>query len=150
MVGDDSVLIPRSPEEVFDVLADGEQNPRWRSQVVRSTRIHGSGAAGTEWQMELRGWGRPRLREYVVEEFERPRRFAIRFVGGRVRGTAAYVLSDDDGGTMVSLHLRCRGAGVLGALGGAVARQMASDLDDLGRLRSHLAGGAQEAAASSG
>ena len=149
MIGDDSVRIPRPRHLVFDVLVDGLQNHHWRHNVVKSTRIHGDGGAGTEWHMEVRTLGRDRPRDYVVEQCERPVVYAIRFLGGRSRGTATYTLSDEDSETLVALHLQSHSAGLFRAVGGAVPRELASDLADLQRLRAYLTRADQDAASSS-
>lgn len=147
MTGDDSVVIDLPAAEIFDVLADGEQNVHWRTNVVNTRRLTGDGGVGTEWQMERRALGpRPRPRDYVVETYERPSVYGVRFTTGQTRGTATYTLTERDGVTDVALHLAARAGGVARLVGGATPRAMASDLDDLQRLRTYLEERRQEAA----
>ena len=147
MVGNDTVTIPRSREEVFDVLVDGAQSVHWRRRVVDAERLSGDGGVGTQWQMEVSGLRR-RLRGYVVETYEWPSSFAIRFTGGRSRSVATYTLTSTDDGTEVALHIAARGVGPFRFVGGAVPREMSSDLDDLQRLREYMLREPQDAAAS--
>ena len=149
MIGDDRIAIELPAAAIFAVLADGELNVHWRTNVVSTRLLTGDGGVGTEWQMERLVLGRPRPRDYVVVAYERATVYAIRFISGRTRGTATYTLTEKDGVTDVALHLSSRATGMFRLIGGTAPREMASDLDDLQRLRAYLESRGQEAASPS-
>ena len=60
----------RSAEELFDLLADVRNEPRWQPDVIEVTKVSdGPVGAGTEFDGRYRGFGEMRIQ---VTEYERP------------------------------------------------------------------------------
>jgi hypothetical protein len=78
--------------EVFDFLADGSSNSRWRPQVA--SVIFAAGPADRAvWAQTIRGAeGRPRKADYRVTWYDRPGRLELTVVNGPVRPTMLFVL----------------------------------------------------------
>jgi uncharacterized protein YndB with AHSA1/START domain len=54
-----TVTVERPIEDVFGYLADGSNNPRWRSGVISIERASAEGGAGATYRQKLRGPGAP-------------------------------------------------------------------------------------------
>ena len=143
LTGRHAVTIARPPEAVFDHVADGARNPTWRPAVVEASILSGDGGAGSVWHQVVRGLtGRLLEVDYRVTVFDRPRQYAFEFEHGPVRGGCEYTFAAGGAGTTtVSLAVRLRGRGPFAGLTGAQPRQMAAELDALGRLKAALEGG---------
>jgi uncharacterized protein YndB with AHSA1/START domain len=108
------VRIARPVEEVFDFLADGANNPLWQPRVVRSTPLGISLGAGARFRQSVRHpLGFTFSGDYRLTIFGRPRIFRVLLtaVGGLIKVTRTYVLTDDGAGTTVHCLVECRPAG---------------------------------------
>ena len=139
--GDYEVTIHRPATDVFDTIADGAQNTRWRASVVEVSLVSGDGGVGTVWHQVLRGRRRAQWdADYCVVAFDRPHVYGVEVVTGRSRGTFTYSLVEDaPGETRVALHLALTAHGAWRIIGGFLPREMGVELDTLDRLRALLA-----------
>ena len=108
----EELTVPFTPEEVWGVLADVADYPRWWP-ATRGLRILNSppGPLGTEFEV------RPLLgRAFCcrLEELERPSNLRIRFFGGALEGPGGFHLKPADNSTRVryDIDLFARGLGV--------------------------------------
>jgi uncharacterized protein YndB with AHSA1/START domain len=106
--------IERSPQEVFDYLADVDRVPEWQSSAVRShaDRPLGLGAHIHETRRLL---GREAHTELQVSAFDPPSRLALRTINGPIKvdvdhrleargdGTLLHVVAEADPGSMLRL-----------------------------------------------
>ena len=80
-----SVTVERPIDEVFAFLADGENDPRWRSGVLDIERVAGEGV-GARYRQGVKGpMGRRVAADYEVTEFVPPRALGFRATAGPVR-----------------------------------------------------------------
>jgi carbon monoxide dehydrogenase subunit G len=110
-----TVEIARSPEEVFDYLADVSNLPKWQSGVHSATR---DGDTIRESRHLL---GRELSTTLAIEEEERPRVFGIRAVNSPVPFSVRHTLEPSGDGTRLTVV----GEGDAGLLPGFAAGIMA-------------------------
>jgi carbon monoxide dehydrogenase subunit G len=122
-----SVTIARLPQEVFELLADGEKCTQWRPGVLDIRRESGDGV-GTRYSQGVKGpMGRRIAADYVVTMFEPGRR---------------YDLEPADGGTRLTFSLDAELGGLRGLLmGSQVQRTMDAEVRALDNLKRVLEGG---------
>ena len=132
-------LIGRSPEEVFAVLAEPANLPRWQSGVAETRRDSDEPVAVGSTFTEVRTFLGRRIESRVeVTRYEPPRVFTLRVVSGPVRLRVQHVLERTGTGT----RLRVVGEGDPGGalplpgalLGRAVQKQARADFAALKRL----------------
>lgn len=116
-VVEESVVIARPQQEVFDFLANFGNLSVYDAFVTASGQV-GDGAPG----LGTRGWGTTRYMgqqfDWTVEftEFEPPRRMVSRSLEGKRDLTATFTLEPAGGGTRVTERLET------GAMGGLLGR----------------------------
>jgi len=109
--GHHHVRVDRPPEEVFDFLASGTDNPRWQPFVVSTVPPDGVAGPGSVFRQRARHpFGFTVSADYRVTVFERPGRLVIEAVsGGPIRPTITYDVApvgdrDTDLGCTVEYH----------------------------------------------
>ena len=107
--------IARTPEEVFDYLADVSNLPSWQSGV------HAARREGSQIHESRHMLGRELSTTLEIEQEERPRLFTLRAVNSPVPFTVRHELERNGGGTT----LRVVGEGDAGMLPGFAAGIMA-------------------------
>jgi len=139
--GRDSIHIDRPADEVFDFVAEAENNPRWRSYVVETTWLDaGPMRVGRRGRQVSRVLGRPMAVIAEIVEWDPPRHVAWQAVQGfaTIR-TDCSVEPEGDG---CRLTIRAKGElngrllRFLGPLAVAVAKRQASS--DMARLKAAL------------
>src|SRR4051794_26356083 len=128
-----SVEIARTPEDVFDYLADVSNLPRWQSGVRTAQR---DGDRITESRHLL---GRELNTTLAIEEEERPKVFAIGAVDSPVPFTVRHTLAPSgDGGTKLTVVGEGDAGMLPGFASGIMARraekQFRKDFERLKRL----------------
>jgi uncharacterized membrane protein len=133
MTVEESVVVARRPEEVYDLVADLERGPEWQSSlegvdVARGTEVRSFG-------------GRQREATFRVTEQDRPNRFGIESRTGSVEAHALFTLAPVGEGTRVDFRLDLElGVGVTGGrlaaavIRGRVAREARQNLERLKEL----------------
>jgi uncharacterized membrane protein len=113
---EESVVVARSPGDVYDLVADLERGPEWQSSlesvdVARSTEIRSFG-------------GHRREATFQVTEHDRPNRFGIDSRAGSIRARALFTFAPVGEGTRVDfrLDLELGLGGTGGRLAAAVVR----------------------------
>ena len=117
---DETVVIARSPGEVFDFLMRAENLPRWDSSMLECAQVgDGPVAVGTRYRGASKILGR-RI-EWVTEvvEFVPGVRAASRSVAGPLTFTVCYEVSASPAGTTLRYRLAAESG-----LGGAFGRAM--------------------------
>jgi carbon monoxide dehydrogenase subunit G len=116
-------MINRPIEEVFEFLAIPENNPEWMSAVIdieRSTT--GSVTLGDTFQHTVKFLGRSFHLTFEVIELEPPRRYCVRNVGGPIEFHGCYTLEPRNGQTQFT-HTLEGDPGNLFRFGGAVVQR---------------------------
>jgi hypothetical protein len=103
--------VSRSPEDVFDFLADLRNESRWNPRVVGIQQITaGPVAAGTRFHGTYRGIG---ALDTVLITCDRPSRIAFHSEGPRMEIEGVFMLKGAAGGTDVALDAELRPRGFL-------------------------------------
>jgi polyketide cyclase/dehydrase/lipid transport protein len=101
MKGRLSCTVQRSPDEVFDFLADIRNERAWNPRVVRIDKTSsGPLAAGSRFRGRYKGLG---LLDTELVEYDRPQRLGFRSTGPRMRIAGTFVLTETAGGTGIDL-----------------------------------------------
>jgi uncharacterized membrane protein len=129
-----SVTVERPIEEVFAFLADGKNDPRWRSGVLDIERVAGEGV-GARYRQGVKGpMGRRVAADYEVTEFAPPRALAFRATAGPVRPEGRYELEPAGDRTRVRFALECAPTGFARLMTPVVARTMRTEVRAIDRL----------------
>ena len=129
-----SITVPRPIDEVFAFLAEGENDPRWRSGVLDIERVEGEGV-GARYRQGVKGpMGRRVAADYEVTEYAPPRVLAFRATAGPVRPEGRYELELVGDGTRVRFALQCSPSGFARVMTPMVARTMRSEVQAIERL----------------
>jgi uncharacterized protein YndB with AHSA1/START domain len=142
-----TVTIERPAEEVFDFLADGANDPRWREGVIDIAKAEGTGpgggeGVGTVYKQTMRGpGGRKIAGDYRVVVFDRPRRFAFEVIAGpaRPRGTFDLVV-DGPTRTTVTFTMEVEPGGLMRLLSPMISKQVGKEVEAIANLKRVLEG----------
>jgi Polyketide cyclase / dehydrase and lipid transport len=99
----ETLVIPRSAEEIFDFLEDGSRNHLWQPEVA-SVILAAGPPERAIWAQTIRRDGRERKSDYRVTFYDRPRQIEFTVVSGSPQPTYTYALhSIDANSTRVTL-----------------------------------------------
>lgn len=134
-----SVTIHRSVEDVFAVVSNVENDPKYSSQVVEAeVTTVGPLGVGSHGRVVSMFMGRRVENRGEVTAFEPNRLYAWRFTTGPVPLGGSFVFEAVDGGTRLLGTIEATPRGLLAIVGPLVARigrrQLARDLANLKRL----------------
>lgn len=142
---ENNVTIQRSPIDVYTFLADGTNNPRWRSGVRKiELRSGKAGEVGAIYAQTLTGpGGRAIAGDYRITAAEPGRELRFAVIAGAARPDGAYVLSPDGDGTRVSFSLSLTPTGLMRLMSGPIQKTMNAEVAQLTQLKAVLEGGSQ-------
>ena len=118
-----SLLIARPVEEVFDVVADERNEPRYNPRMTGVEKLTpGPVGTGTRWAATIDSRGRPLDIEVEVTDYDRPRRLAstTTMAAAEIRG--ALTFDPDPAGTVMRWRWDLRPKGVMRLLGPVLAK----------------------------
>lgn len=132
---ENTLTIRRSPEEVFEYLADFENVPNWNYAIVETRKTsEGPVGVGATYR-QTRSIPSPAEETFTVTEFEPDHRLAIRGDLGPFQGTLTYELDGVAGGTQLTNRADLEGKGLAKVaaplLGGRVGDAVAANLQKL-------------------
>jgi uncharacterized protein YndB with AHSA1/START domain len=118
------VFINREPEQVFDFVADGRNEPQYNSHVIHAEQTSpGPVGQGTQFRFEAKTPGRPQVVCYEITAYDRPRRIASRVTQSRMIDVETIEDFDAvDGGTRVRWSFDIRPKGAIKLLGPIIGR----------------------------
>jgi uncharacterized protein YndB with AHSA1/START domain len=137
-----SIAIRRSPEQVFAVLDDLEQAPKWMP-AIRRIDVLTPGmrmGVGYRWRETRRVFGILRVKfVLVLSAHDPPRTWGLTFNDGKVQATATFELSETPSGTQVTFVEEVEDLQGKGKRAARMAKMMEKqDHDLLERLKAHL------------
>lgn len=140
---ENEITVSRSPEDVYAFLADGLNNPKWRSGVEAISLQSGTaGAVGAVYRQSLKGpGGRPIDGDYEITDAEPGRLLRFRVVAGPARPAGEYQLTLTAGGTKVRFTLDLQPKGLARVLGPMIQRTMEKEVAQLASLKTVLEAG---------
>jgi uncharacterized protein YndB with AHSA1/START domain len=140
---DCSIVIHRPVEDVFRVLTDPTQSPRWSKNAIKGELLtEGPPRVGSQRRAVVKGFGRHRTMESVFEvtEIDPLRAVALRQVSASWGGSGRtrYTFTPIDGATRVDWHWELEPGGLMGLfarpLTGMMRRTFQADLENLRRM----------------
>lgn len=137
---ENTVTVDRPVGDVFAYLADGTNNPRWRSGVLSIERTSATEGVGATYRQKLRGpGGRPIDGDYRVTAYQPPNLLEFQVTAGPARPTGRFRLAEaGPGRTTVTFSLDLTPTGLMRLMGGMIAKTMRSEVDQLSRLKADL------------
>lgn len=116
------IVIHRRPEEVFDFVANEENEPRYNPQMRLAKKItSGAIGVGTAFRAEIKGRGRILPMTIEFTEFDRPRRLAERVCMDAMDLTGGLTFEPMNGSTRMQWSWDLQPRGVLRFTGPVVA-----------------------------
>lgn len=139
---ENSVTIERSPMDIYAFLADGTNNPRWRSGVRKiELRSGTAGEVDAIYAQTLTGpGGRAIAGDYRITAAVPGRELRFAVIAGPARPEGAYVLSPDGDGTRVRFSLSLAPTGLMRLMSGAIQKTMNAEVAQLTQLKAVLEG----------
>jgi uncharacterized membrane protein len=107
-----SIVINRSIEEVFAVLSNVEQNPKWSSVFLEAQQTsEGLIGVGTTWRVVQKALGQRMEGEVEVTAYEPNRRCAQKSKAGPFPAEVRQTYEPAEGGTRVSVVIEAEPGG---------------------------------------
>jgi len=132
---ENETTIARPVEDVFQFLANAENDAKWRSSVAEISKVSGNGV-GTQYRQSLKGpTGRPVDADFEITELEPSRLIAFRTTSGPVRPVGRYELASDGAGTRVRFTLQAELSGLKRAASPIVQKSIAKEVAQLENLK---------------
>lgn len=137
---ENETTISRSPEDVYAFLADGLNNPKWRSGIQNIALKSGTaGALGAVYSQTLTGpGGRPIAGDYEITTADPGRHLGFQVVAGPARPAGDYRLTEAPAGTTVRFTLDLHPKGLMKIVGPMITRTMQSEVAQLAALKNVL------------
>ena len=137
-----AVSIRRPLYEVFDFVANKENDPRWRPGIVELERVSGDGSVGTKYRQILKGpGGRAIPADFEITSFESGKRLTFQATAGPVRPAGGFDFVEDAGVTRVTFWLEAELVGMKKLMAPMVSKSMRSEVQSLDRLKQILESG---------
>jgi uncharacterized protein YndB with AHSA1/START domain len=137
---ENTVTVDRPIEDVFAYLADGGNNPRWRSGVISIERTSALAGVGATYRQKLRGpGGRAIDGDYRVTAYQPPTLLEFHVIAGPARPTGRFTLTAaGPGRTTVTFTLDLQPTGLMRLMNAMIAKTMRSEVSRLSRLKVDL------------
>ena len=135
------VTINRPPQDVFEFLANGLNEPLWRTGIKEIALKSGSpGAVGAVYSQTLGHGpgGRSVAGDYQIVDAVPGRLLRFQVVAGPARPTGEYRLRETDGGTEVWFTLDATPRGLMKLMGPMITKTMAAEVARLSELKKVL------------
>ena len=135
-----TVTVTRTPQDVFDYLADGTNNRQWRTGVLEVRQTSADAGKGATYRQVLAGPGGRRIDgDYRITVFDPPRRLEFQVTAGPARPAGVFELTPDaEGSTRVRFSLDLAPAGVMKLITPMITRQMRREVAPLDNLKAIL------------
>nr|WP_087873438.1 SRPBCC family protein [Arthrobacter globiformis] len=140
---ENEVTINRPASEVYAFLADGLNNPRWRSGVQGIALKEGSpGESGAVYSQTLTGpKGRPIQGDYRITDAGPGKLLGFQVVAGPARPTGSYTLTEEGNSTRVRFSLDLKLPVLMRVFDSLVTKTMESEVAQLRKLKEVIEAG---------
>jgi uncharacterized protein YndB with AHSA1/START domain len=136
-----TTTIDRPPAEVFEFLANAENDPQWRAGVADISRVSGSGV-GTRYRQGMKGpFGRRIPADIEITELKPSELITFQALEGPVHPRGRYELSATEGGTRVRFVLEAETKGLKSLMAPMVQKAMNREVGALEKLKRVLEAG---------
>jgi len=135
-----TVTVDQSIDKVFAYLADGTNNPRWRTGVLEIERTSPADGPDASYRQVLKGPGGRRISgDYRITEYAPPHRLAFAVTAGPARPTGRFDLAEaGPGRTTITFTLDLQPTGLMRLMSSMITKQMRAEVDQLDRLKREL------------
>jgi uncharacterized membrane protein len=137
---ENEVIINKPIPEVFNFLADGTNNPKWRSGVVSIELASGvSGQVGAQYRQVLKGHGGRNIDgDYKITVAKPNEELDFEVTAGPARPIGSYLFEAVENGTKLKFTLDYQPKGLALLMGPMIARTMKSEVANLANLKQLL------------
>ena len=134
---ENEITIDRPAAEVYAFLADGLNNPSWRSSVQSIALQNGApGETGAVYSQTLTGpRGRSIQGDYRITAADPGRTLAFDVIAGPARPEGRYLLTEAQGRTTVRFILDLKPSGLMKVLDGLITKTMQAEVSQLQELK---------------
>jgi len=134
---ENSLVINKPIEDVYDFLADGLNNLKWRPAVINITLAAGSaGIVGAEYKQEMKGpGGRTIAGDYRITVADLNKELSFVVTAGPARPTGSYHLEAVPGGTKVTFTLDLAPKDLMWLMSPMIKKMMNSEVAQLSELK---------------
>ena len=134
-----NISIDRPLTDVFDFIADGMNNPLWRSSVIDIQRVAGKPLqVGAVFKQGLKGPGGRIDGDYEIVEFQTNQWIKFQVITGPARPTGSYKFEAQGNSTRVTFTLDFEAQGLAKLMEPMIASSMRSEVAMLSNLKSYL------------
>ena len=135
-----TVTVNRSPNEVFDFILEGKNNPIWRPAVADIVKLPGTpSGVGAAFKQGMKGPGGRRIdADYKIVECDRPRQIKFEVTAGPARPNGNYSLAAQGSSTILTFVLDFQPKGLAKLMDGMIQKQMEEEVATLENLKKHL------------
>ena len=137
---EESILINRPANIVFNFVLDGMNNPLWRPAVLDIERVPGKpSGAGAVYKQGLKGPGGRRIEgDYEIVECQPDELIRFQVIAGPARPTGMYRFEAVGNATRVTFALNLDAKGLTRLISPMIASTMKDEVATLSNLKTYL------------
>lgn len=137
---DNEVLINQPVKAIFDYLADGLNNPKWRPPVISTSLKSGQSAKeGAEYNQTLKGpLGMNMKSAYQLTQVVPDSKITFLVTAGLARPAGEYLLTETSGGTSIVFNIDYQPKGLKKLLTPMIIQAMKAEVASLDVLKKVL------------
>jgi uncharacterized membrane protein len=134
-----SITIDRPVNTVFNFIADGTNNPLWRSSVTDIERVPGKPTGlGAVFKQGLKGPGGRIDGDYEIVEYQPDQLIRFQVIAGPARPTGTYKFEAVGSSTRVTFILHFEPKGLAKLMDPMITSSMKSEIAMLSNLKAYL------------
>jgi uncharacterized membrane protein len=134
-----SITIDRPVNSVFNFIADGTNNPLWRSSVTDIERVPGKPTGlGAVFKQGLKGPGGRIDGDYEIVEYQPDQLIRFQVITGPARPTGTYKFEAVGSSTRVTFILHFEPKGLTKLMDPMITSSMKSEIAMLSNLKAYL------------
>ena len=134
-----SITIDRPVNTVFNFIADGTNNPLWRSSVTDIERVPGKPTGlGAVFKQGLKGPGGRIDGDYEIVEYQPDQLIRFQVIAGPARPTGTYKFEAVGSSTRVTFILHFEPKGLTKLMDPMITSSMKSEIAMLSDLKAYL------------